>query len=78
MLLQNLQTAALLIIVCECGWHKIALCQNALPLQIKVVFFLFIFFGGGEVFGPVAYGVYVFVVKAVSEVLCSLVPFGRR
>ncbi len=43
MLLQNLQTAALLIIVCECGWHKIALCQNALPLQIKVVFYLYFF-----------------------------------
>lgn len=72
MLLQNLQTAALLIIVCECGWHKIALCQNALPLQIKA------FCCSCGIFGPVAYGVYVFVVKAVSEALCLLVPFGRR
>lgn len=50
MLLQNLQTAALLIIVCECGWHKIALCQNALPLQIKA------FCCSCWIFGPVTYG----------------------
>ncbi len=84
MLLQNLQTAALLIIVCECGWHKIALCQNALPLQIKVVYIYIFFFLGG--FWPSGIWVICFcgqgcfrsimLIGAIQETLVSLLLKG--